>query len=405
MITKSPISMNDIELGQTLEGDVVDANDRVVLRRGLKMSSVLQDVWRKLGDGPFFMAKLQTEETFSSVASEDVIAEFDAKLVAVVRQWYAAVVNELQVLVTQFSGEDNLSLKRVEDALDTCWELLKRDTSIVIFEGLTLPANSSPMIALAQRSSVLAAVSMAVARQYGLSREECAKIGLAALLHDLALYPPILNRFQDAFDRPEEKQSVITRHPYFTTDLLTARAGVHDVVRIVINQVHEQMDGSGYPRGLPGHLINAMARVVNLTDAFLSLIALCSDEDGFVAGDAIAYLLRHASRGVFDCEILRAFLETVSLYGIGSRVELEDGREAIVLRSVENNAMQPIVAIVSDDGAPLQTLNLETDGISIAGPVLDARYENRQRLPRSRMDEVLWLHSQLGSVEMADALH
>ncbi len=405
MITKTPIKMNDIEFGQLLDGAIVDSNDRVLFRRGLKMSAVLQEMWRKQGDVPFFImrdeAERQLEESpnefdTTEIETDDepfVITtnEFDTTIVAATREWYTTVVSELQELVVQLAGENYLTLRSVEDAVDVCWDLLQQDAAIVVFEGLTLPASASAELSLARRSSALAAISVAVAREFGLGREECAKVGLAALLHDLALFPAILTRFQDAFDSPEEKQSVITRHPFFTTDMLSARVGLHEVVRIVINQVHEQLDGTGYPRGMPGHLINVMARIINLTDAFLSMIALCSHNASFVAGDAIAYLIHHSTSGAFDCEVTRAFLDTLSLYGIGSQVELDDARTAIVLRSVGSKPMQPIVAVESQqEPGRWETIDLEAAGLSIVGPALEARNKHRKRMSRRRMEEVLW---------------
>ena len=39
-----------------------------------------------------------------------------------------------------------------------------------------------------------------------------------------------------------------------------------------MEQVHEQFDGSGYPRGVKSHRIHNYARILNVVDSYLQLI-------------------------------------------------------------------------------------------------------------------------------------
>lgn len=392
MINKHPIELNRLELGKPFLGDVVDADDKIVFRRGLKLTRDLLAVWERRGSVPVFM--MTTEADGSGRIPKGVISAhlaYDLHARSAVQAWFTEVRFELDCIVVALTGEDNLSLRPIEDVVERCLQLVEQDSALVVYESLATPIPAPGMESLTLRCSALAAISCVIGSELGLTREECLKVTMAGLLHDLSLIPPLLNRLQDAFDSDEEKQAVIVRHAYFTSDLLSARAGLQDLVRIIINQVHEQMDGSGYPRGMPGHLINSLARIINLADAFLSLIAVHSSKPGYVAGDAIAFLLHQTNRGVFDCNVMRAFLRSMTMYGIGAPVLLEDDRDAVVLRNIPHNPLQPIVVVAADAGTDkVETLDLEATGISIVGPTRDHRFANRGRLLRSQMDSLSW---------------
>ena len=409
---KQPIELNSLALGQPFIGDIVDASDNIVFRRGLKLTKDILKLWERRGSTPVFMM-MSASDGFSRLPRKIIPAHlaFDADHLHATQAWFTDVGTELDLLVTSFSGEDSVTVRPVEDLVEQCLKLIQTDASVVIYECLSSsPTSTAPTApnsdstinpinkSLIRRSSALSALSCVIATELGLSHEECLKVGLAGLLHDLALYPAILARLQDAFDRPEEKQAVIIRHAQFATDLLTARGGVQDLVRIIINQVHEQMDGSGYPRGMLGHLINSLARIINIADAFLTLIAAHSTQPGFVASDAIPFMLHHTSRGVFDCNVMRAFLRCLTIYGIGTTVVLDDERDAVVLRSSPQNPLQPQV-VIADDTQPhgVLMLDLESAGVSITGPSRDHRHSNRGRLPRSKMDNLLWQEMHLAN--------
>ena len=416
-MTKQPIELNSLALGQPFIGDIVDASDKIVFRRGLKLTNDILKLWERRGSTPVFMM-MSASDGFSRLPRKIIPAHlaFDVDNLNATQAWFTDVGTELDLLVTSFSGEGSVTVRPVEDLVEQCLKLIQTDASVVIYECLgasptgTALTGTSPAApisdatinpinkSLIRRSSALSALSCVIATELGLSHEECLKVGLAGLLHDIALYPAILARMQDAFDRPEEKQAVIIRHAQFANDLLTARGGVQDLVRIIINQVHEQMDGSGYPRGMLGHLINSLARIINIADAFLTLVAAHSNQPGYVAGDAIPFMLHHTSRGVFDCNVMRAFLRCLTIYGIGSTVVLDDDRDAVVLRSSPQNPLKPQV-VIADDTHPsgVTTLDLEAAGVSITGPSRDHRHSNRGRLPRSKMDNLLWQEMHLAN--------
>ncbi len=123
---------------------------------------------------------------------------------------------------------------------------------------------------LSTRSVQMAMLGAVTAHCMGLSRDECQDIATAGLLHDMALFEEPLAMLQNDYNTPEERREVLFRHALHSAELFSRCHGVSDLVRVVITQVHEQVDGRGFPRGLPGHHLNVLSRILNIVDAYFN---------------------------------------------------------------------------------------------------------------------------------------
>lgn len=381
------VNIDDFEIDQILLGDIVDDQEKVLFRQGLKLTNDILAAWQRRGDGPFFLRSTPDAglATQSSATHEITSGGHDPELVKQVFDWFDITVEELDALVGRVLADQLPTLNGIEASVERFQKLLEDDAAAVAYCVIERgdQANSSPSL----RCAFMAALVGVVGQGYGLSHDDCYRTCLAALLHDLALFPGILEKIQDAFESEEERQTVVVRHGFFSSDLLSARTGLPEHVRIIMQQVHEQMDGTGYPRGIPGHVINVMSRLINVVDAFLTLVVAGNCGAGFIPADAIAYLVHHTSRGAFDREAMLAFIKVQTMYGIGSRVELDDGRQATVLRSAESNPLRPIVCVHDDSDTIVDLTQTE---LNIVKPVEDQRFAQRSRLAKPQMQAILW---------------
>lgn len=315
----------------------------------------------------------------------------DPEVLKRINSWLDEAASELDALVARVLADQLPTLNSIEASLDGFLEMFKKDSTAIAYCVIHGEQDADKAHEPSRRCVNMTALVGVVAQSYGLSREDCWSTCLAAMLHDLALFPGILEKIQDAFESEDERQSVVVRHGFFTSDLLSARTGLADLVRMVMQQVHEQMDGTGYPRGIPGRVTNVMARLINLVDAFVTLTSGGNCGSGFVPADAIAYLVHHTSRGAFDREAMMAFIRVQTMYGIGSRVMLDDGREATVLRGVDNHPLRPVVRLANVQADEEQTvIDLSQTQLNIVKPIEDQRFAYRTRMTKSQMQAVLW---------------
>src|SRR5208283_5410057 len=109
------------------------------------------------------------------------------------------------------------------------------------------------------------------------------------------------------------------RHPVAVFDVLQHHWDhIPAAARMTAYQVHERCDGSGYPRGRTGGQITELSRVAAVADAFVALVSPRPYRPSMIPYYAMETMLKLVRRGLFDHRFVRALLETVSLFPLGS---------------------------------------------------------------------------------------
>ncbi len=194
-------------------------------------------------------------------------------------------------------------------------------------------------------------LSMSIAAQIGWPQDRIADIGLGALLHDVGMLKvPETIRLAPRAITPEEREQVEI-HPYHTLELLDGVKGLPTVAKYVAYQVHERWNSSGYPNRRSGAELHPYAQVVSIADAYAAMTRTRPHRPAVSPYDASTKILRSVAEGAFDRQFTRAFLDAISLFPVGSYVELTGGSYAQVLRANPGMHTRPIVEELSVDGA------------------------------------------------------
>ena len=109
-------------------------------------------------------------------------------------------------------------------------------------------------------------LSVKIAHKLGLSREINYTIALTSLFHDIGKFfipDEILNK---ASKLSVEEFNYIKKHSTYSSELLKGK--FIDDISMIVEQHHERIDGSGYPKGLKGNQIRIEARIIGVTDSY-----------------------------------------------------------------------------------------------------------------------------------------
>ncbi len=208
------------------------------------------------------------------------------------------------------------------------------------------------------RAVQLATLGMAVATELDFDGPSVLQLGLAGLLHDVGQYrmdPSLWSPFRPPLDGEQMWQ--YRKHPIVSRQALQTMGDLPPAVLQVVEQIHEQIGGGGYPYGLTGGRIHPHARVLGVCDTYLRLIAGTSFCCPLLPHDAMGLILHLGGRGVLEPDSVRALLRIESLYPIGSRVRLHDGRTASVIRRAACGYARPVV--IADDGERIDTATVD----------------------------------------------
>jgi putative nucleotidyltransferase with HDIG domain len=151
------------------------------------------------------------------------------------------------------------------------------------------------------------ALSDLVGRELRLPEQYLERLRWGALLHDIGKLevPSDILNFPGRPSRSDLE--IIRRHPVEGARLAGPLFSWLGEWRHAIDQHHEKYDGSGYPRGLAGDEIALAGRLVSVTDAFETMVAVRSYKQRMTVDKARAELVRCAGSH-FDPAMVRCFL-------------------------------------------------------------------------------------------------
>ncbi|HID21849.1 MAG TPA: HD domain-containing protein [Planctomycetaceae bacterium] len=190
-------------------------------------------------------------------------------------------------------------------------------------------------------------LSMAIGVEMGLDEVNVRTLGLCGLVHDWGMIrvPEELRkprRFPDPGD-----YLPVQKHPIYALELLEQIEGVPSVVPLVAYQVHERPNGTGYPRRRCAQAIHLFAKILLVADTYIHLTHQQSYRLPVMPYAAMECLLKLAARKALDPKVVRALLNMVGLFPIGSCVVLTDGSVGRVYRRTADYT-RPVVQRLQD---------------------------------------------------------
>ena len=154
----------------------------------------------------------------------------------------------------------------------------------------------------------VAVFGIALAHKLGrYSRATINTIGSGLILHDLGkvlIDRTILNK-HDAFD--ESEWVIMKRHPEEGAKLLRTMGQVSEEALIIVEDHHERLDGSGYPRGLKGDDIHPHARIAAIADVFDALTTQRPHRPALGSFQALEIMRNEMCHGL-DPDLFRKFV-------------------------------------------------------------------------------------------------
>ena len=195
-------------------------------------------------------------------------------------------------------------------------------------------------------------LAIAFGQRLGLRRHELAQLGLSALYHDMGKLHIPLNVLNNHTDLTEKEWAVMGNHTVFAARTLfplieTDKSTVSRILTAL--QHHLRYDGSGYPKLRVLTRQSLYARITAIVDTFDAMTTKRLYQRQYLPDEALALLYKLAG-GRYDPILVKAFVNCMGIYPIGSTVSLSSGELAVVVESNPNPDFihQPKVRIVTD---------------------------------------------------------
>lgn len=254
-------------------------------------------------------------------------------------QWYAQATEELWAVRRAIAAGAALDLSAMERTAQGITQSLLADDALVS-EALSV-SDSDPIVSNLVHVGIFATKLGVGLNLYG---DELNRLTLAALLHDIGIFtlPPSLLSKNGKLTLDE--RTVLERHPIAGHDLVAALGSEYQWLAQVIRHAHERWGGQGYPDRLQGRAIHEFAHVIGICDIFDALISPRPYRMPLAPHEAVHELIQK-ERAAFPREVLKALIEQISVYPLGTQVRLNTGEMGTVIRLNPRFPLRPVVRL------------------------------------------------------------
>jgi HD-GYP domain-containing protein (c-di-GMP phosphodiesterase class II) len=206
-------------------------------------------------------------------------------------------------------------------------------------------------------------LAVALGRRLGLSKLQLLDLGLAAVLHDVGKARIPLEILNKRGSLTNEEFDVVRQHTWKgVLSLMAMPFGGSRPWRAmtVAFEHHQRVDLSGYPRVRRPRQLSLFSRIVAVADSFDAATSKRVYREVTWTPADVLRDMRDTTRHGLDPVVVKAFINMVGLYPLGTVVVLDAGEVAVVVGVPSDPAQsaRPVVRLV-----------LGPDGTRIAGEV------------------------------------
>ena len=266
---------------------------------------------------------------------------------------YLAIILTLDIFLNDVKKRKPISARPIDGIALRLRNLIAADRPLVISFILSAHIPERDMAKALVDSAILAET---IANFMHLPEDYIDDIVLGSLLHDCGMMripDAILNKKTALSDT--EMQTVAAHTIYGYKAALSEFVYTERVAMLVLEH-HERWDGKGYPNGLDKESIEIGARIIAVVDAFVAMTAHKAYRNALLGYDAMKTLLADKGRR-FDYEVIKAMIQSIGVYPIGSIVLMNDTSIVRVVGIAPEAPLRPLIRVLIDETGHLYPNN------------------------------------------------
>jgi HD-GYP domain-containing protein (c-di-GMP phosphodiesterase class II) len=177
--------------------------------------------------------------------------------------------------------------------------------------------------------------------------QQLMELGVCCLLQNMGMFliPDHIINKRGALTA--EEISVIRKHPETGRDLLRPFQADYPWLLKSVYQHHERENGQGYPLGIKGDEITEYAKIIGLCDSYEAMTYSRPHRKALMQFDSVRQLIE-SKAGQFSPQVLKLFLEELTIYPIGSYVKLNNAAIGRVIATNKSQPMRPVINLLID---------------------------------------------------------
>ncbi len=321
------VRIDQLEAGDILEQDIMTRDFQILLGKGTILKNEYIEKLKELG-----VIEVVIRQRLKIPTQEIVILREDME------QSFRNKVREVMEKHTYQHNEELRELCQTADTIIT--EILVEDK--VIEKVYDIRERNADIY---EHSISVCTLVTLMALKYRLPKNKVREMGLACLLHDLGLRYLTINYVgRNMTEMSDTEFAEYKKHSVYAYSALKNESWISEESKNMILMHHEHMDGSGYP--LHATMIPISIQIITLCDLFDEMICGIGYRRAKVH-EAVEYL-KAAANHFFPRELVNTFLNFIAIYPVGTKVRMNTGEVAVVVRQNHALSDRPIIRIIED---------------------------------------------------------
>lgn len=263
---------------------------------------------------------------------------------------YRQVQESLTQVATAVQRQEPVNLTEITYLAGTIVDSIQENDRLVV-EALSSPIGPPLVTNLVNVGILCTKVGIGLG-YYG---AELRRLTEAALLHDIGIFAVSQNVLTKTGRLTPDERALVEQHPRLGYEVVRRLGADYAWLAEIVLQAHERGNGQGYPNRLKGREINELAQIIGLVDIFDALVSPRPYRRRMLPHEAIRELL-NTERTAFPREIMKALVEQLSLYPLGTKVRLSSGEEGIVVRITPRYPSRPIIRVTGEQDDPVSDI-------------------------------------------------
>jgi len=278
------------------------------------------------------------------------------------RKLYATFEKYVRAVFDRFTARNNLDFSLIVGNFKLLLDSIRKDYRQILRIAPSSVKDEDYLVFHTMDATI---VSVIIGDAMKFSDQWIMELSIAALLHEIGMLRLPPGSYLGKRPLTAEEKKLIYIHPIIAHNFLKSFEFPLAVSRAVLEH-HERENGTGYPKQKTAENIHVYSKIVAVACSYTAISADRPHKEAVDSHTGMLELLKNTGKQ-YNEKVVRALVSSLSVYPIGLRVVLSDGRTGQVVDSTPKKPNYPVVLVQGErnpDGSPM-ILKTSEDGVMI----------------------------------------
>ena len=289
----------------------------------------------------------------SSNLNEDLAYEEKRKEVQV---FFREICGFLENIYETYKLKEVISQKQLLDHVKKIIQTLKEKREYLLDFSNLKSTEHNYLISHSVKTTI---VSIALAEFLKFPPHKIIELGMGAMMHKIGMLKINESILTKKAELLENEWKAIQAYPILGFKILR-EMDFPKASSMAVLEHQERVNGTGYPRKVKGDEISLYGKILGVVSSYCAAVEKRPFKEGKNPHSGIMEILQDMGKQ-YDDKIVKALVFTLSVYPIGTIVQLTNRSIAVVTKTTPNNPKQPVVKVLTSENGEKLTEKIIID--------------------------------------------